>query len=143
MKIVNVIPLKKGLFKSDLTYFTGKDIEGGSIVSVTLRNKMVLGLVVSGENVSSAKINIKDMNFNLKKIIEIKGKSIFLKTYLEAALLASKYFAAGKSNAISSLIPSVFIEEYDKIAKLHIQASSGPGIKNIKAEKLLLQEPIE
>ena len=67
MKIVNVIPLKKGFLKGDLTYFTAKNIESGSIVTVALRSKKVLGLVLSGGSVLDAKTNIKDMGFNLKK----------------------------------------------------------------------------
>ena len=39
MKIVTVIPLEKGAFKTDLTYFTAKDIKNGSIVSIPIRNK--------------------------------------------------------------------------------------------------------
>lgn len=146
MKIVNVIPLKKGFLKGDLTYFTTKDIEIGSIVTISLRNKKVLALVVSSRNVSGAKINIKDMSFNLKKIVEVKEKSIFLKEYLECALLMSKYFVSNKSNAIASLIPSLFREKYDKIAEIHKVGLWGNSLKNrpyIKAEKLLLQEPIE
>ena len=69
MKIVNVIPLKKGVFKNDLTYFTSKNIDRGNIVKITLRGKEILGLVLSTEDVSGAKINIKDLNFNLKKIL--------------------------------------------------------------------------
>ena len=32
MKIVTVIPLKRGMFRENLTYFTTKEIENGSIV---------------------------------------------------------------------------------------------------------------
>mgnify|MGYP001616235423 CR=1 FL=1 len=39
MKIVTIIPLKSGLPKDDLTYFTTKDIAIGSIVSVLIKNK--------------------------------------------------------------------------------------------------------
>lgn len=144
MKIVNVIPLKKGVLKDDLTYFTSKKIENGSIAVISLRNKKTLGLVVSTEDVSGAKINIKDMGFNLKKIIEVKEKSVFLKEYLDSAILMSRYFASGKSSAIASLIPAVFREEYDKISTnltLALPLSRG-GLGEVKAEKLLLQEPL-
>ena len=77
MKIVTVIPLEKGVFKTDLTYFTAKDIKNGSIVNVPVRNKKILGLVISCQDVSNEKSGIKGMPFNLKKIIEIKKHSIF------------------------------------------------------------------
>ncbi|HEV7702548.1 MAG TPA: hypothetical protein VGO63_03865 [Candidatus Paceibacterota bacterium] len=147
MKIVNVIPLKKGILKGNLTYFTTKEIESGSIVTINLRGKRTLGLAVSSENVSNTKIDIKEMNFNLKKIIEVKEKSIFRKEYIESVIHASEYFVSGKSNSITSMIPASFREEYDAIAlgfkkfKPSSHATSAP--KNLRSEKMLLQESFE
>ncbi|MDE2399828.1 MAG: hypothetical protein KGL67_02360 [Patescibacteria group bacterium] len=144
MKIVNIIPLKKGLLQNDLTYFTTKEIESGSIVAIMLRNKKVLGLVISCLNVSDTRMNIKGMDFNLKKIVEVKEKSIFLKEYIESVLLVSEYFACSKNNAITSLIPAIFREEYDKITSTKARPiANRKKEKSIKAEKLLLQEPFE
>src|SRR5680860_529358 len=67
MKILSVIPLKKSILKGNLTYFSSLDIPVGSIVSVPLRNKKTLGLVVATEDLSQEKSNVKKMNFNLKK----------------------------------------------------------------------------
>ena len=143
MKIVTVIPLKKGVWKEKLTYFTAKDIPEGSIVVIPLRNKKVLGLVISLEDVAASKSNIKGMSFNLKKIIEIKEHSIFLKEYLEAAIETSRYFAESKNNGITALLPAPLRENYDTIAKFVSKGaelllrSSAP--KNLKPEKLLFQ----
>lgn len=145
MKIVNVIPLKKGVLKGDLTYFTTKDIENGSIVTINLRNKKVFGLTISSEEVSTTKMDIKGMNFNLKKIIEVKGKSIFLKEYIDSILETSNYFASTKSSALASLLPSIFIEEYDKLNKFENKKNIGKSqkIQEPKNEKLILQESLE
>lgn len=145
MKIVTVIPLKKGIFKEDLTYFTTKDIPVGSIVTVSIRTKKVLGLVSFTEDVTKIKINIKDMNFNLKKIIEVKEHSIFRTEYLESALEMSRYFLTNKNNTITSLIPSIFREKYDIISMIE-RAQNNPQIANnkeLKNEKLLFQAPLE
>ncbi len=146
MKIVHVIPLVKGPLRGNLTYFTAKNIESGSIVTVTLRNKKILALVVSSDEVSETKISIKDMNFNLKKIIEVKEKSVFLKEYLGSILEVSKYFATSKNNVFASLLPAIFRENYDKISKFKTHEknpSERPsGRAGIKTEKLLLQEPL-
>ena len=146
MKIVTVIPLEKGAFKEDLTYFTAKDIENGSIVSVPIRNKKILGLVVSCEDVSDAKSGIKDMSFRLKKIIEIKKHSIFRNEFIESALLISSYFVSKKNSGVVSFIPSIFREKYDEIAKFK-DGPWGNSLKDrpleIKTEKLLFQAPLE
>ena len=117
MKIVTVVPLKKGLWREDLTYFSGKDIPNGSIVTVPLRSKKVLGLVIDSTDASASKSDIKKMSFNLKKIIEVKENSIFLKEYLIATIEISKYFASSKNNGVTTLIPAILRENYDKVSK--------------------------
>ena len=148
MKIITVIPLKKGTWKENLTYFSAKDIANGSIVVVPLRNKKVLGLVISGEDIAFQKSSIKDMSFNLKKVTEVKERSIFLKDYLDSAIEISRYSAGSKSNGIASLIPAPLRDNYDKLVKLgvgHPIGSPTPsfGVKHIKCEKLLFQAPFD
>jgi primosomal protein N' (replication factor Y) len=142
MKMVTVIPLKKGIFKDTLTYFSTKEIPSGHMVEVSVRSKKVLGLVISSEEVAHLKSKIKGMDFNLKKITEAKGKSLFREEFLASAMLASKYFAGGRGSIITALIPSAFREEYDKIAKIKNETSENekrsPASK-IKPEKLLFQ----
>ena len=141
MKIVTVIPLAKGIFKEELTYFTAKEIPNGSIVSISVRNKKILGIVVSSEEVFSAKSNIKKMDFNLKKILEIKDRAIFSKEFLESGIEASKYFATKSGIGLTSFIPSSFREAYDKISKFKTPEISSKKL-NIKPEKKLFQAPL-
>ena len=143
MKIISVIPFKKGIPKGDLTYFTSLEVATGNIVTVSIKSKKILALVTSVEELKDKKSNVKGMNFNLKKVIENKGDSIFLKEFLEAVFDTNKYFAQNKNNTIASLIPNVFLEGYDHLAKTKIispknSPSAGPSIKS---EKLLFQAP--
>ncbi|MFZ2205220.1 MAG: hypothetical protein WAV23_01370 [Minisyncoccia bacterium] len=143
MRIVTVIPLEKGAFKENLTYFSSKNIPDGSIVTVPMRNKQILGLAVSSEKATDTKSDIKNLTFNLKKITEVKENSIFLKEYIESTLDISKYFATRKNDAIVTLIPSIFREEYDKISKIKNETKEIENISiNIKKEKLLFQYPL-
>ena len=146
MNIITVIPLKKGFWKESLTYFSAKDIPNGSIVAITLRNKKILGLVISTEDAVASKSNIKNMSFNLKKISEVKKTSIFSKEYLDTAIETSKYFAENKNNGITALVPAVFRENYDKISKfkntnstLALPLSKG----GVQSEKILFQASFE
>ena len=144
MKIVTIVPLKKGIWKEDLTYFSAQDIPKGSIVTVSLRNKKILGLVVETEDASRVKSNIKNMSFNLKKIEAVKEHSVFKKEYLDSAIENSKYFVSNKNNGITSLIPVLFRENYDKIAEIKKSEArpSTSGLaspKNLKSEKFIFQ----
>ena len=150
MKIVTVVPLEKGSFKTDLTYFTTKNIKNGNIVTVPVRSKKILGLVVFSQNLTKIKSGIKDMSFKLKKIIEIKEHSIFRDEFIESAFLLSSYFVSKKNNGIISLVPSVFRERYNEIEKFFgkneitlDKRGTKNNFQNIKTEKLIFQAGLE
>ena len=141
MKIISVIPLKKGILKGDLSYFSSLEINPGDIVYVPLRNKKTLALVTKVEELRDAKSNVKGMNFNLRKVTENKGSSIFLREYLESIFEVSQYFAQNYNNIFTTLIPKIFIEEYDKISKIeNINTKTKENNSNVRAEKLLFQQ---
>ena len=143
MKIISVIPLKKCILKGDLTYFTSLNIAVGNIVSVPIRNKETLALVTSSEELKGEKSNVKNMDFNLKKVTKDKGSSVFLKEFLDTIFDTSKYFAQNKNSTIASLIPNIFIEKYDKIMHLTPPFTSLEKQQNLKSEKLLFQYPLQ
>lgn len=147
MRIIRVIPIKKGVLKSNLTYFTSLEIPVWNIVSIPVRNKKALGLVVSSDELLAAKAGVKGMGFNLRKVTEDKGGSIFLKEFLDATFDTAKYFAQNRASVITALIPNIFLEEYGKISKAktstHAEKSlSGDG-KNLRAEKFIFQSHLE
>lgn len=140
MRILTVIPLQKNSFKEELTYFSSQDIALGAIVEATLKNKKILGLVVSSILASDMKSEIKDMNFNLKKIVEVKDKSIFRAEFIEACLQTSKYFVANKNHLVSYMIPSVVKEKYDIFSKIDYKKEEIKNESNkTVSEKLLFQ----
>lgn len=148
MKIVTVIPLGKGIFKANLTYFTSKDIKNGEVVSISLRNKKILGIVVSSSPASLLKSGLKSMPFSLKKITETKKISIFKKEFIDSAILLDSYFVSQKNSALSVLIPSLFKDKYDRLEKTYEENNENKNTNNsipkgIKTEKLLLQASFE
>lgn len=143
MKIVSVIPLKKGLQKSDLTYFTILDVKLGDIVLVPIKNKKILALVTSVEELKEAKSDIKKANFGLKKILQNKGESIFLKEFLDSVTDIAKYFVQNEGSCLATLIPNIFLENYEKISQNYgFKISKNKNYddeKRIRSEKLLFQ----
>ncbi|MFA6256858.1 MAG: hypothetical protein WCT29_00950 [Candidatus Paceibacterota bacterium] len=144
MKILSVIPLKKGIPKGHLTYFTSLPVQVGHVVSVPIRQKKVLALVLTSDDLGEAKSGIKNMNFNLKKIAQDKGPSIFSREFLEAASETSKYFALSPNAAIPAMIPAIFIQEYDKLVGIEQESNDMPPTPNtnLRSEKLLFQYPL-
>ncbi len=147
MNIVTVIPFKKGFPSEELTYFTAQEISVGSIVEIPIRNKTTLGLVIDIHDASSNKSSIKGMQFNLKKITVVKERSIFTEELIESIFSTCKYFLAKKNTGITSLIPTVLREEYDKIYALikknNLEQQTEEERSKIKSEKLLFQTSLE
>jgi len=148
MRLLTVIPLQKSAFKEELTYFSSTKTPDGSIVSITIRNKKILGLVVNSVDASTAKSDIKKMDYNLKKIVETKTTSIFSLEYIEAIIQTSIYFATNKSRVMSYLIPNILKENYDAISKTFLKIKKpikkeSTDTSNIKTEKLVFQALFE
>lgn len=126
-----------------MTYFSSLNISPGNVVTVPIKNKKTLALVTSIEELKEAKSNVKEMNFNLKKVIENKGRSVFRGEFLEAIFDTSKYFVQNQNITLTSLIPNIFIDEYEKIANIrnneNIRENILENTKNLRAEKLLFQ----
>ncbi len=143
MRIVTVMPFKRGVLKEEFTYFSAKNILACDIVNIPMRNTKNLGLVISSLDAVEEKSNIKDMPYNLKKINEVKEKSIFSNNFLASLFLLSEYFSAKKNLVVSSVIPKIMILEYDKIAKATKNLQVLPVASTIKAEKVLFQANFE
>lgn len=117
MYIVNVIPIKKGILGEYLSYYHSDKLEPGTIVTIPIRLKEETAVVVESEEVLNLKSDIKNRNYQLKKIIGIKGKSPFSESFFLACEIAKKYFISNTGTIIKSLTPSLFIEKIDKLEK--------------------------
>lgn len=136
MYIATVIPLQKGSQNEYLSYFSGTDIPVGSIVLIPVRSKKIDAIVVNMEEARDMKSDIKNADFQLKKIEKIKGPSPFNENFFIACQKMKKYTVSNTGSIIKSLLPSVLIEN---IASLKKQKEKEIGEENIKHEKLIFQ----
>lgn len=153
MYIVTVIPIKKGMQKEYLNYFSPINIPLGSIVSVPVRLKDIDALVVFVENAIDLKSDIKTREYQLKKIIKIKGPSPFTEGFFKACEKIKEYTNGNLGSVIKTFLPTVFLENFseikspvlkksDKIQPTEDGSSEAPVEifkENIKHEKLIFQ----
>jgi primosomal protein N' len=143
MYIVTVIPIQKGFQKENLTYFSPIDIPLGSIVTVPLRKKNIDGIVINIENARDLKSDIKERDYQLKKIIKVKGDSPFTKTFFTACERMRDYTVSNTGSIIKSLLPSVFLENTQSLKKQQEENSlnnlNENQLEKIKQEKLIFQ----
>jgi len=147
MYIATVIPLQKGNQKEYLSYFSAVDINIGSIVSIPVRSKIIDAIVINMEEARNIKSDIKNADYQLKKIIKIKGDSPFNKSFFIACQKMKNYTVSNTGSIIKSLLPSSFVENIQKLkeptsineTKPAFAQSFGEVKENIKHEKLIFQ----
>jgi len=140
MYIATVIPLTKGSQKEYLSYFSANDIPIGSIVTISIRSKNYDAIVINTEEARNIKTDIKNADYQMKKIIGIKGDSPFNKSFFLACQKMKDYSVSNTGSIIKSLFPSIFIENISSLEKTQIpQIENKKDEENIKHEKLVFQ----
>lgn len=136
MKLITVTPIARGIFKDTLTYWSGKEVVLGALVTVTVRSRLVNALVVGVEEASAAKANIKSAPFALKKITGVKP-NIFLPEFVRAAEKSAKYFVSPIGGILQAFMPKNLFDTPVPIPSIKNRLQSGK--KHLKIEKLAFQ----
>ncbi|KKS45331.1 MAG: Primosome assembly protein PriA [Parcubacteria group bacterium GW2011_GWA2_42_18] len=144
MKVVTVIPFKRGVKKDALSYFSSREMTVGSIVSVPIRRKNADALVTSIEDVIATKSAIKQASYGLRRIMKVKGPSVFSASFFQTAGHLADYFAAGLGETLDALLPDSLLTNYEKII-FDLPKFPNPllSTSHLKQEKLIFQAPLE
>ncbi|OJI06850.1 MAG: hypothetical protein COX02_00725 [Candidatus Vogelbacteria bacterium CG22_combo_CG10-13_8_21_14_all_37_9] len=141
MKIVTVVPLEKGFFKENLSYFSAKELKPGAVVSIPLRQKTVEALVIEVEDLSVLKTELKKSDFSLKKIGAVKSAGFFKPEFISAAEETANYQITSLGSVIRSFTPSTILKGISKLKPLSPSKEITIIDQQIKLEKFILQEP--
>lgn len=138
MKVYTVIPIVKSLGKNILTYFGKDNINPGALVSIPLRKKNVLALVIKTEAVDKLKSTLRSSAFSLKKLGNTKAKSFLDKSFLNAVQKTARWHAVNDGQVLSSVLPKIMLDEIKTVCNQEL-----PQIKTNNHEKLLIQSDDE
>lgn len=111
MYIITILPIARAINKSVLTYFSKEDIAPGGIVTVPVRSKNISGIVLTSENASSLKADLKILSYPLKKIHVESRESIFGESFMQTIKESANYFAATAGAVLANTVPKIFFEE--------------------------------
>ncbi|MBI4120788.1 MAG: hypothetical protein HY457_00830 [Parcubacteria group bacterium] len=144
MRIVEVIPITRSVYKNSLTYYTTKRAEPGTLVSIPIRNQTIPAVVVSSTEAAETKGDLKSATYGLKKITHVGGHSLFLPSFLEAAKRGAIFFATTPGAIISAFVPKVALQNADafgiaEIAPENTKKETGERVEPRKYEKLAFQ----
>ncbi len=107
MYLINVIPLSFIPKKESqvLTYFFKTEIKKGSLVSIPLRNKKQLAIVIGSEEVKKNKLLLKESLFSIKPISTIKLKQFFPNYIFKLSKWLSEFYICPLSLVFFNIFP--------------------------------------
>ena len=110
MKIIDVIPIAKGIPQEKLSYFTSKDVSVGSLVSVPVRNREIPAIVSAVSDAKESKSGLKGSDFSIKPIKSIISPSLITPEFMNACKEIAEYYLASCGSVIKDFIPQIILE---------------------------------
>jgi len=141
MWIVEVVPIKRGLPKETLTYFSPEPVPDGTVVSVPIRSSAVDAIAVGCRDAREEKAAIKSGSFSLKKILKVKEGSPVPSYIFETARLAAQYYRAPRGTLLNLLIPDY--SYYGMFSHESAEPKKKIGGDEVQPERLLFQAPLD
>ncbi|HMO78786.1 MAG TPA: primosomal protein N' [Candidatus Paceibacterota bacterium] len=136
MYIIEVTPFSKTIRTNSLSYFSSQEISIGSIVSISIRNKNIKGLVTKIRPVKDLKSELKSFDYTLKKIKGVSKNILFSTEFLNAVDSTANYFATSSGSIIKSLVPENILESIDKIKKVDFKKQEENSVNKENKNKL-------
>lgn len=118
------MPIAKGIFRENLSYFSSKEIETGALVGVPVRKKIIPAIVVSSQELKTAKTDLRRADFSLKSIKMVKTEKFLLPKFVEACKEIANYFLAPVGSVIKDLVPQVILDDPMALSASHAESNT-------------------
>jgi primosomal protein N' (replication factor Y) len=139
MKIVNVIPIAKGIAQENLSYFTSKNINPGALVIIPLRKKNAPAIVSSIVESKHLKASLKKSQFALKPIRAIKSSEFLAPEFIESCRKIANFFVSSLGAVIKDLVPQAILENPVESGNGKAIAVNGYRLADKRHEIILVQ----
>ncbi|MBT3729943.1 primosomal protein N' [bacterium] len=139
MQLINVIPIARSIGMESLTYFSLKPLKEGLVVFVPLRKKEVPAIVLSSQDITDMKTQIRSAGFALKKIENKKTQMLLLPEFVSATRITADYFATTTGAILHSTVPSAI---WNDIGKAKTSSAKGAVKKELTSRRMILQSEI-
>jgi len=127
MKIIDVIPIAKGLPQEKLSYFTSKDVSVGALVSVPVRKKEIPAIVSAVSDAKESKTSLKNSDFSIKPVKSVISASFITPEFLEACQEIAEYYLSAPGSVIKDFVPQAILEGDFKSTIPQMAAQAGNG----------------
>jgi primosomal protein N' len=126
MKVVEVIPVVKGITRPTLSYFTREKFEPGSFVRIPLRKGFAYGIVATSIDARKAKASVKGASFQMRKLSVIERAGKLSDAFMKAADSTAKYYSTTLGSVLSTLLPKLLLEHPELIKKPYKETPVSP-----------------
>lgn len=137
MYVIRVIPVAKSILKEELSYFSKKKYDLGSLVEIPVRNKKMYGIVHKVEPARNLKAELRGSSFELKQLKEsAKVNKLLSPTFAKVAEKLALYHAHPLSMMLDAIVPRKILHNFEKIP----EAVQKPHKESVVPEKLIFQD---
>ncbi|OGG89327.1 hypothetical protein A2592_02925 [Candidatus Kaiserbacteria bacterium RIFOXYD1_FULL_42_15] len=105
MFVIEVIPLVRGGHMESLSYFSSSDYHLGTCVSIPVRGRTIIGIVIDSKPVSSTKTALKAATFSLRKLPEQQNPAVLGQHLLKTVADLYKENPAKSGTILFALLP--------------------------------------
>ena len=142
MKIIDVIPIAKGIPQEKLSYFTSKDVYVGALVSVPVRKKEIPAIVSAVSDAKESKISLKGSDFSIKPIKSVISANFITPEFLEACKEIAEYYISAPGSVLKDFVPQAILEGISGSGMLRT-ADQKSNDTTKRHEILIIQSPTE
>jgi primosomal protein N' len=139
MHVIDVVPIIRGTFTDQLSFFAKEPLAPGMVVDVPIRNKKTAALVIASKDARTEKTNLKHESFSLKKLEPKHARRVFLSHTIEAVREAAQYHGAHIGTALAYFSPSTLVNSENT----RVAPASSETFTSCTADALVLQAEYE
>ncbi|MBI3573511.1 hypothetical protein HY090_00485 [Candidatus Kaiserbacteria bacterium] len=140
MFIVRVVPIARGIFKDELSFFSREALSAGFLVSATVRGRSVPSLVISSTDARQEKADLKSADFALKKISLTNAKQVFTRAFVGAIADSAFWHGIHEGVMLAALTSQAILTAPAKLVRIREAEKSARGeTVRPRADLLVLQ----
>jgi primosomal protein N' len=112
MNLVTLIPIAKGIPRDEISYFSAREIQLGTLVTVPFGKRTIQGVVIDIHPVRDAKSFIKQSSFTLRNITEIHNHLILPREIFLAAQDTARWYAQPIGPLLKTMLPEKLFDVF-------------------------------
>jgi len=116
MIVAEIIPITSSILTESLSYFSATEIMPGTLVTIPLRKKEILGIVIRTSLAQDLKQSLRTQNFKIRHISKIHEQSVFSPAYLETVTQLKNYYLINTGKIINITYPAYILKNLEQFS---------------------------